>query len=453
MKQRLGIAAALLGDPELLILDEPTNGLDPVGISEMRDLLVRIAGDDRTVLVSSHLLSELEQICDWLLIIDGGRLVYAGEAARLRRPGRPRDRARPGRRPPSSSPLAELVGATGAGRRARGRRPRRGGRRARPRPLAASLNRAAASSGIVLGEVHVRRPTLEVHLPPPARRRPPMIRAYRAELAQAPPPPGRARRRGRRRVRASAAPPSSSPSAKPRRNRSGRLGRHAEHREAGRAPAAAPRSSATSPFAGTFVFVVFVGVIAVEFSRGTFRTMLLRQPAGPASWPESWRRCSPWRPASSPSPSSRGSRRACRPRPRGRRVAGRALHAAGAAVSDYGVVLVWITGYAVLGTASAVLVRSVPVALAVGIVWAGPVRAPHPERVDAAPGEVFPGLLLEAFAAGGTTAVTAGRRRHRGVVRHDRRRVRPGSSTAATSPPTPSTPFWSAEVHRRGAIR
>src|SRR5947208_14226026 len=81
MKQRLGIAAALLGDPALLVLDEPANGLDPVGMSEMRDLLGRLAAEDRTVLVSSHLLSELEQVSDWLLIIDHGRLVYAGEAA------------------------------------------------------------------------------------------------------------------------------------------------------------------------------------------------------------------------------------------------------------------------------------------------------------------------------------------------------------------------------------
>ncbi len=83
MKQRLGIAAALLGDPGLLVLDEPTNGLDPVGMSEMRDLIGRLAADDRTVLVSSHLLSELEQVSDWLLVIDQGRLVYAGAGIAL----------------------------------------------------------------------------------------------------------------------------------------------------------------------------------------------------------------------------------------------------------------------------------------------------------------------------------------------------------------------------------
>ena len=78
MKQRLGIAAALLGDPQLLILDEPANGLDPQGVREMRSLIGRLAGAGRTVLVSSHDLSELEQVCDWLVLIDTGRSLYQG---------------------------------------------------------------------------------------------------------------------------------------------------------------------------------------------------------------------------------------------------------------------------------------------------------------------------------------------------------------------------------------
>jgi ABC-2 type transport system ATP-binding protein len=78
MKQRLGIAAALLGDPELLILDEPANGLDPQGVREMRSLIGQLAGSGRTVLVSSHDLSELEQVCDWLVLIDTGRSLYQG---------------------------------------------------------------------------------------------------------------------------------------------------------------------------------------------------------------------------------------------------------------------------------------------------------------------------------------------------------------------------------------
>jgi len=71
MKQRLGIAAALLPDPELLILDEPTNGLDPAGIVEMRGLIRSFAEDGMTVLVSSHLISEIEQICDYVVMIRG----------------------------------------------------------------------------------------------------------------------------------------------------------------------------------------------------------------------------------------------------------------------------------------------------------------------------------------------------------------------------------------------
>src|SRR5687768_3298598 len=78
MKQRLGIASALLGDPELLILDEPANGLDPQGVREMRSLVGGLAGRGRTILVSSHDLSEVEQVCDWLVLIDQGRCVYQG---------------------------------------------------------------------------------------------------------------------------------------------------------------------------------------------------------------------------------------------------------------------------------------------------------------------------------------------------------------------------------------
>jgi len=84
MKQRLGIAAALLPDPELLILDEPTNGLDPAGIVEMRGLIRSFADDGMTVLVSSHLISEIEQICDYVIMIRAGRLVHQGSVADLR---------------------------------------------------------------------------------------------------------------------------------------------------------------------------------------------------------------------------------------------------------------------------------------------------------------------------------------------------------------------------------
>jgi ABC-2 type transport system ATP-binding protein len=89
MKQRLGIAAALLPDPELLILDEPTNGLDPAGIVEMRGLIRSFANDGITVLVSSHLISEIEQVCDHVVMIRGGQLVYQGPVAELQAGRRP----------------------------------------------------------------------------------------------------------------------------------------------------------------------------------------------------------------------------------------------------------------------------------------------------------------------------------------------------------------------------
>jgi ABC-2 type transport system ATP-binding protein len=89
MKQRLGIAAALLPSPELLILDEPTNGLDPAGIVEMRGLIRSFADDGITVLVSSHLISEIEQVCDHVVMIRGGRLVHQGPVAELAAGRRP----------------------------------------------------------------------------------------------------------------------------------------------------------------------------------------------------------------------------------------------------------------------------------------------------------------------------------------------------------------------------
>jgi len=78
MKQRLAIAAAMLKDPQLLILDEPANGLDPAGMHEVRRLLRRLADEGRTVFVSSHILSEIEQTCDRVAILDRGRCVAQG---------------------------------------------------------------------------------------------------------------------------------------------------------------------------------------------------------------------------------------------------------------------------------------------------------------------------------------------------------------------------------------
>lgn len=83
MKQRLGIAAALLPNPQLLILDEPTNGLDPAGIQEIRDLLRSLANDGTTVFVSSHLLAEIEMISDSLVMLRQGEVIFAGKTQDL----------------------------------------------------------------------------------------------------------------------------------------------------------------------------------------------------------------------------------------------------------------------------------------------------------------------------------------------------------------------------------
>jgi ABC-2 type transport system ATP-binding protein len=83
MRQRLGLAVALLGRPEVVILDEPTNGLDPAGIVEMRALIRRLPDAGTTVLLSSHLLSEVEMVCDSVAIVDRGRLVAAGTTTDL----------------------------------------------------------------------------------------------------------------------------------------------------------------------------------------------------------------------------------------------------------------------------------------------------------------------------------------------------------------------------------
>lgn len=78
MRQRLGLASALLGDPEVLVLDEPVNGLDPAGVAWLRGLLRAQAAEGRTVLVSSHLLSEVAQTADHVVIVSGGRLRFEG---------------------------------------------------------------------------------------------------------------------------------------------------------------------------------------------------------------------------------------------------------------------------------------------------------------------------------------------------------------------------------------
>jgi len=83
MRQRLGVAACLLGDPELLILDEPMNGLDPAGIAGMRDLILSLVADGRTVVLSSHLLDEVERTCDTVAIVDRGSIIAQGPIAEM----------------------------------------------------------------------------------------------------------------------------------------------------------------------------------------------------------------------------------------------------------------------------------------------------------------------------------------------------------------------------------
>src|SRR5262249_30082377 len=88
MKQRLGIAAALLKDPEVLILDEPANGLDPAGIREVRELIRTLGAEGRTVFLSSHLLGEIEQVCDRVAILARGRCITTGTVDEVLRVGR-----------------------------------------------------------------------------------------------------------------------------------------------------------------------------------------------------------------------------------------------------------------------------------------------------------------------------------------------------------------------------
>ena len=111
MGQRLGVAAALLGDPATVILDEPANGLDPEGIRWIRNLLKGLAGEGRTVFLSSHLMSEMEQTAEHLIVIGRGRLIADTERCRFRRAGVLRCTVRV--RSPQLSALADALGAEG----------------------------------------------------------------------------------------------------------------------------------------------------------------------------------------------------------------------------------------------------------------------------------------------------------------------------------------------------
>jgi ABC-type multidrug transport system ATPase subunit len=153
MKQRLGIAAALLKDPELLILDEPTNGMDPAGMAEMRTFIRNLGRGRRTVLLSSHLMSEVEQICDRVGVISRGRLVGEGTVDELR--GRESLWVR-------AEPLDDAERLVAALRAVEGVSRVDGGLRIAADPAAAPvINQALVEAGIAVGELRPERASLE----------------------------------------------------------------------------------------------------------------------------------------------------------------------------------------------------------------------------------------------------------------------------------------------------
>lgn len=156
MKQRLGIAAALLPNPKLLVLDEPTNGLDPAGIHEVRTLLRKLADNGTTVFVSSHLLSEIEMISDYLVMLREGKVIFSGKTSDLLAAQKPLILAKPENQKDlvklnqiaqglglDSKIKEDLVEASADAN------------------FAAKLNKAAFDAGITLTSLTSIRPTLE----------------------------------------------------------------------------------------------------------------------------------------------------------------------------------------------------------------------------------------------------------------------------------------------------
>jgi ABC-2 type transport system ATP-binding protein len=160
MRQRLGIAAALLPNPALLVLDEPTNGLDPHGIAEIRQLLRSLADDGMTVFVSSHLLAEIQQVCEHLVVIEGGRLVFQGEVEQLLCMRSPELVVRTERADDTPRLLA-LVEGCGRRARIRGEGASSTLEIVGDRAFAGHLNRLAMAEGITLTHLVERRATLE----------------------------------------------------------------------------------------------------------------------------------------------------------------------------------------------------------------------------------------------------------------------------------------------------
>ncbi len=152
MKQRLGIASAMLGDPKALILDEPANGLDPEGIRWMRDLLKRFANEGRTVLVSSHLLSEMELLADDVVIIANGKLITQGPVESIVNGMATSERVRV--RTPDAEKLVQALGAQAQVTRENGALLLTG-------TTAPAVGEAALQAGVVLHELVSERPDLE----------------------------------------------------------------------------------------------------------------------------------------------------------------------------------------------------------------------------------------------------------------------------------------------------
>ena len=156
MRQRLGIAAALLGQPELVILDEPANGLDPNGVVDVRELISGLARDGITVFLSSHVLPEVEQLCQRVAILQAGRIVAEGETQDMLRQGeRLFVRFDTADEAATARPILDRIGTTELGK----------GPETFLLEASASRGseviRALADSGIYPAEVSLRRPTLE----------------------------------------------------------------------------------------------------------------------------------------------------------------------------------------------------------------------------------------------------------------------------------------------------
>ena len=183
MKQRLAIAAGLLRPRELIILDEPTNGLDPQGTREVRALIRQIAADGTTVFVSSHLLAEVEQICTHVGVMRTGRLVFSGSLPELRRTGAARVTVQTADPEAAAKVLAGLGLADAQATAGPGRAPsqclRGRGVRERPRGVGLARRRVARAGLRRARPRRDRSPRLRGHLTEPGR---PVRRAHRGGL-------------------------------------------------------------------------------------------------------------------------------------------------------------------------------------------------------------------------------------------------------------------------------